>query len=161
MNMKRYTLYTLFLLSSSFFAGCSQPEHKPTSADTDSTIIQRYTDSARLMGYEDSALIKAYIEFKVNQNELARMNDRLARMKEFEAKKSNDNGVLFGMGFFSLVLFLLLLPSLIPAFIASHKGRSWVGLFLLSIFFTPIVGLIVALIIAPINKAEAPKQKAN
>jgi hypothetical protein len=64
---------------------------------------------------------------------------------------------LFGISFG--VLFLIwIVPSLIPALIASNKGRSGLGLFLLSIFFTPIVGLIVALIIAPINKTTESEQ---
>lgn len=60
------------------------------------------------------------------------------------------------------ILFLIwIVPSLIPALIASNKGRSPLGLFLLSIFFTPIVGLIVALIIAPISKTETHEQKEH
>lgn len=67
---------------------------------------------------------------------------------------------LLGMSF-GIVFLIWILPSVIPAMIASNKGRSALGLFLLSIFFTPIVGLIVALIIAPISKPDAPEHKEH
>ncbi len=47
--------------------------------------------------------------------------------------------------------------SLIPAFIAMGKGRSGLGFFLLSVFLTPLLGIIIALIIKP-DKATAQRK---
>ena len=49
--------------------------------------------------------------------------------------------------------------SLVPAIIANHKGRSGVGFYLLSVFFSPVVGLIGALIISR-DQAELDRRIA-
>lgn len=43
------------------------------------------------------------------------------------------------------ILLLLLLLALIPGFIASKKGRSFIGWYIFSILLSPLIGLIVVL----------------
>lgn len=49
--------------------------------------------------------------------------------------------------------------ALIPAAIAQRKGRSQLGFFLLAIFFTPLLSLILVLIISP-GRATVPVYQA-
>jgi ribosomal protein L37E len=53
-----------------------------------------------------------------------------------------------------LVIWLALCA--IPAWVASQKGRSAFGFFLLALCLSPIVGISVALIIGPLNSGPAP-----
>jgi phosphate/sulfate permease len=53
---------------------------------------------------------------------------------------------IFGAGI--VYLFLALLVGLY----ARGKGRSGLGFFLLSVVFSPLIGFIIALIVAPIKK---------
>jgi len=57
-----------------------------------------------------------------------------------------------------LVLFFWLLFAAIVGWLAHLKGRSAIGFFLISIVFSPIVGLIVTLIIKPSD--EIAEQRA-
>lgn len=50
---------------------------------------------------------------------------------------------------------------LVPAFIAAHKYRSGTGFFLLSLFFSPIIGAIVALIVMPDYEAMDREMKKD
>ena len=43
---------------------------------------------------------------------------------------------------------------IVPAMIASGKGRSGMGFFLLSLFLSPLIGLIAALIASPAQKPQ-------
>jgi hypothetical protein len=62
-----------------------------------------------------------------------------------------DAGAAFlGMGILGFI-FLWIIVSIIPSVIAHRKGRSWFGFLLLSLFFTPIIGLIVVLIMSPVT----------
>ena len=45
-----------------------------------------------------------------------------------------------------LFFVLWVLPSIVPGLIAASKGRSFMGFFLLSLFFSPVIGLIAALV---------------
>lgn len=56
------------------------------------------------------------------------------------------------MEFILIAGFIWLLPSILVGMYASSKGRSGLGFFLLSIVFSPLVGLIGALIVAPIKE---------
>jgi hypothetical protein len=42
--------------------------------------------------------------------------------------------------------------AIIAGFIASNKGRSGFGFFLLSLLLSPILGLVIAAVISPVNK---------
>jgi hypothetical protein len=44
-----------------------------------------------------------------------------------------------------IVLLSLLLLALIPGFIASKKGRSFIGWYIFSVLLSPLIGLIVVL----------------
>ena len=62
-----------------------------------------------------------------------------------------DAGAAFlGVGILGFIAFWIIL-SILPSIIAYRKGRSWFGFLLLSLFFTPIIGLIVGLIMSPLN----------
>ncbi len=50
------------------------------------------------------------------------------------------------------VIILWLLSSVLAGAIANGKGRSGLGFFLLSVVVTPIVGIIAALIVAPVTE---------
>lgn len=43
------------------------------------------------------------------------------------------------------IVLLLLLLALIPGFIASKKGRSFIGWYIFSVLLSPLIGLIVVL----------------
>jgi Uncharacterised protein family UPF0547 len=57
-----------------------------------------------------------------------------------------------------LILMFWLALCAVAAYIASNKGRSGVGIFLLSVFLSPLVGVIVALAMSP-NLAAQGKKK--
>ncbi len=63
------------------------------------------------------------------------------------------------MGLF--IVFLWACFCLLPAHIAQEKGRSGFGFFLCSLFLSPIVGLIIVLILSPIEKNVQEKQIAT
>lgn len=65
---------------------------------------------------------------------------------------NNDAGKILGMSILAFIFLLWVLPSVIPAIIASSKGRSGLGIFILSIFFSPLIGLIVALLMQSAKK---------
>ena len=65
---------------------------------------------------------------------------------------SENAGKILGMSILGFIFLLWILPSIVPAIIASAKGRSGLGVFLLSIVFTPIIGLIVALLMQSAKK---------
>jgi NADH:ubiquinone oxidoreductase subunit 3 (subunit A) len=56
-----------------------------------------------------------------------------------------------------IVTYLVL--ALIPALVASRKGRSALGFFLLAVVLTPLLSLIVALIIDPGREHPTTKEK--
>ncbi|MEO6941135.1 MAG: hypothetical protein ABI444_13555 [Candidatus Kapaibacterium sp.] len=59
----------------------------------------------------------------------------------------------FGGSLFIFIILVVYLGfCLIPTRMAKKKGRSAFGLFVLAVFFTPIVALIVILLLAPIEK---------
>jgi len=49
----------------------------------------------------------------------------------------------------------------VAAYIAGNKGRSGVGIFFLSFFFSPVVGIIVALVMSPDLAAQGKKKCPN
>jgi len=51
-----------------------------------------------------------------------------------------------------LLLFFWLLFAAVVGWLANQKGRSAIGLFLISVVFTPIIGLIVVVIMKPGDK---------
>lgn len=67
------------------------------------------------------------------------------------------DGGLYGQLAWLIIGFYLFL-CLIPASIAQSKFRSGAGFFLLSVFTTPIIGLIAALIIGPDSGARQAEQ---
>lgn len=86
----------------------------------------------------------------------ASMQDSVSTYRAAPIQSSADNnaGKIFGMSILGFIFLLWIVPSIIPAIIASSKGRSGLGIFLLSIFFTPIIGLIVALLMQSGNKTK-------
>jgi len=54
-----------------------------------------------------------------------------------------------------LLLFFWLLFSAVVGWLAYQKGRSPIGLFLISVVFTPIIGLIVVVLMKPGDKGIA------
>jgi hypothetical protein len=72
-----------------------------------------------------------------------------------ESSNGGDGGTFLGMSILGFIFLLWILPSIVPAIIASAKGRSGLGIFLLSVFFTPLIGLIVALLM---QSAKKPQQ---
>ena len=56
-----------------------------------------------------------------------------------------------GMGILAFIA-LWVIISIIPSIIAHRKGRSWFGFLLLSLFFSPLIGLIVVLIMSPATR---------
>ena len=66
-----------------------------------------------------------------------------------------------GMGILGFI-FLWVIISIIPSVIAHRKGRSWFGFLLLSLFFSPLIGLIVVLIMSPLNsQSKAISSKSS
>ena len=55
------------------------------------------------------------------------------------------------------IIILWILLCIIPTVIANKKGRSGCGFFLLSVFLSPIVGIIIALIVE--DKIEKSKDR--
>ena len=56
------------------------------------------------------------------------------------------------------IFILWLALALIPAVIASKKGRSGFGYFLLAVLLSPLIGLIIALAVSPIEANVEAKQ---
>lgn len=65
-------------------------------------------------------------------------------------------GYTFGVIWFVLFVFLWLLLAFLPANIASHKGRSFWGYFLLSLFFWWITLFVVLLMPNKTPSASTP-----
>ena|SRR6266849_8936295 len=65
------------------------------------------------------------------------------------------------MEIYWLALGIALALCIAAAVIASRKGRSGLGFFLLSVIFTPLIGIIAALIVNPNQKKLEEKQLAS
>ncbi|MES2572965.1 MAG: hypothetical protein V4710_23280 [Verrucomicrobiota bacterium] len=63
------------------------------------------------------------------------------------------------MAFLVLVVWLLL--CFLASTIADKKGRSGIGIFLLSVFLSPLVGILVTLILSPNTKVIRDRQLAT
>lgn len=60
---------------------------------------------------------------------------------------------------FVLTLLFYVFISLIPAFIADHKGRSFGGYYFLSLLVSPLIAIIVTLCVSNVNKSEANRTR--
>ena len=49
--------------------------------------------------------------------------------------------------------------SVVVAMVASSKGRSGIGYFFVALLISPLIGIIIALIVDPIEKNGAKKQQ--